>query len=48
VAAVDIRLSPQELAEIAAAMPESEIVGWRSIPSQKTMVGVESRARSDA
>jgi aryl-alcohol dehydrogenase-like predicted oxidoreductase len=43
VAAADIRLTPEEIAALEAAMPESEVVGWRSIPSQKTMVGVESR-----
>jgi aryl-alcohol dehydrogenase-like predicted oxidoreductase len=43
VAAADIRLTHEEIAALEAAMPESEVVGWRSIPSQKTMVGVESR-----
>ena len=48
VAAADIRLSPQDLAAIEAAMPEAEVEGWRSIPSQKTMVGVESRPKTTA
>lgn len=29
-------------------MPEAEVEGWRSIPSQKTMVGVESRPKTTA